>query len=60
MRDQLTDDEYVQLSDRSKRMKALFLADPEDKLPEAVAGRELILEMEDILTEVEARQERSS
>lgn len=40
---------FAKLMELSTRMRALFEADPDDKTQDAVRGRELILEMEDLL-----------
>jgi hypothetical protein len=45
----LGDERYQALRALSDRMRAHFEADPEDKTEDSLAGRELILEMEDIL-----------
>ncbi|HEU0309631.1 MAG TPA: hypothetical protein VFR36_00230 [Sphingomicrobium sp.] len=49
LRDQLGEDRYQALLALSDRMRAHFEADPEDKTEDAIKGRELILQMEDIL-----------
>ena len=46
----LGDERLRALLELSSRAKAHFLADPEDKTDDALAGRDLIYEMEDILT----------
>ena len=49
VRNRLGEDRYGKLIELSKRMRAHFEADPEDKTEDAIKGRELILEMEDLL-----------
>jgi hypothetical protein len=49
IRPKLGDERYAKLIELSDRMRAHFEADPEDKTQDAIKGRELILEMEDIL-----------
>ena len=44
-------DRYAALAALSVRMRAHFEADPEDKTDDAIKGRELICEMEDLLTD---------
>ena len=46
----LGEDRYAALASLSERMRAHFEADPEDKTDGAIKGRELIHEMEDLLT----------
>jgi hypothetical protein len=45
----LGEDRYQTLRAMSDRMRAHFEADPEDKTDDALAGRRIIHEMEDIL-----------
>jgi hypothetical protein len=45
----LGEDRYQSLRSMSDRMRAHFEADPEDKTEDALAGRRIIQEMEDIL-----------
>lgn len=49
IRHKLGDQRYGKLIELSNRMRAHFEADPEDKTGDTVKGRELILEMEDLL-----------
>ena len=46
----LGEDKYQRLIAMSDRMRAHFEADPEDKTEDGLAGRQLIHDMEDILT----------
>jgi hypothetical protein len=48
----LGEERYHELVRMSDRMRALFEADPEDKTGETAVGCKIILEMEDILTQV--------
>lgn len=48
----LGEERYERLVVMADRMKAHFLADPEDKTEDSVAGRRLINEMEGVLKEV--------
>lgn len=50
IRKKLGEERYATLRALSDKMRPLFEADPEDKTGEAQAGREIIYEMEDILT----------
>jgi hypothetical protein len=50
VRKNLGEERYAALVSLSDRMRAHFEADPEDKTEGALKGRELIHEMEDILT----------
>lgn len=52
VRKQLGEERFERLMGLTDRMKAHFLADPEDKTGESEAGRKLIFEMEDVLREV--------
>lgn len=49
VRKKLGDERYSALVALSDRVRALFEADPKDETGETAAGRELILEMEDLL-----------
>jgi hypothetical protein len=49
IRKRLGDEKYATLVDMSAQMKAHFKADPLDETADGLAGRELILEMIDIL-----------
>ena len=51
VRKKLGDEKYVALVDLSTRMRVHFEKDPEDETGEAIKGRELIHEMENILKE---------
>ncbi len=50
VRKKLGEERYATLRALSDKMRALFEADPEDKTGDTQAGREIIHEMEDILT----------
>jgi hypothetical protein len=52
--------DYRKLADLSRRMRAHFEADPEDKTGETTKGRECILEMIEILREAWRREHRSA
>lgn len=45
------EERYSALIALSDRMRGLFEADPEDKSEESMVGRELIVEMQDLLTQ---------
>ncbi len=49
IRKQLGEETYLNLAEMSVRMKAHFKADPSDENGECLAGRELILDMIEIL-----------
>ena len=49
IRKKLGDEQYQTLRSMSDRMRAHFEADPEDKTKDALEGRQIIHEMEDIL-----------
>jgi hypothetical protein len=49
IRQSLGEEKYLALTEMSARMKAHFEADPNDENGECLAGRELILDMIDIL-----------
>lgn len=49
IRKRLGEEKYAALIDLSARMRAHFEADPEDETGEAIKGREIIHEMEDLL-----------
>jgi hypothetical protein len=49
LRPELGESKYERLVDISTRMKAHFAADPDDENGRAIEGRELVLEMQDIL-----------
>jgi hypothetical protein len=57
VRKQIGEERYATLRALSDKMRSLFEADPEDKTGEAQAGREIIYEMEDILTSAAKRRE---
>jgi hypothetical protein len=48
----LGEERYHELMRMSDRMRALFEADPEDKIGETLKGCKIIHEMEDILRQV--------
>ena len=56
VRKKLGEERYAALKALSDKMRALFEADPEDKTGETQTGREIIHEMEDILTSAAKRQ----
>lgn len=56
VREKLGGERYERLMEMAGRMKAHFLADPEDNSEDSVAGRRLIGEMEDVLKEVWGRK----
>ena len=56
IRHKLGEERYAKLLDLSNRMRAHFEADPENKTDETIKGRELILEMEDILNSSRSNQ----
>jgi hypothetical protein len=49
IRNKVGDERYQKLADMSRRMRAHFEADPEDKTDDAIKGRELIEDMRDLL-----------
>lgn len=49
---QLGEDRYRQLTQMSDQMRTCFEADPDDKLSEAIQGRDLILDMQEMLKAV--------
>jgi hypothetical protein len=51
-RQALGEERYEKLTHMSRRMRALFEADPEDKTGETLEGCKIILEMEDILRQI--------
>jgi hypothetical protein len=53
LRPLIGEDRFSKLTEMSRRMRAHFEADPEDKTDDTLAGRDLILEMEDILKELD-------
>jgi len=53
LRPLLGDARYAKLAEISARMRAHFEADPEGKTDDSLAGRALILDMEDVLAEIE-------
>jgi hypothetical protein len=48
---ELGEERYLYLTEMAERMRRRFEADPEDKTGDAEKGFQLILEMEEILTE---------
>jgi len=56
IRKKVGEERYEALLALSDRMRAHFEADPEDKTDDAIAGRELIHEMEDILRSARKRK----
>ena len=58
VRKKLGDERYERLVEMADRAKAHFLADPEDKTEDALAGRELFVEMENVLKEVWGRRKK--
>ena len=53
---ELGEERYAALRATSDKMRALFESDPDDKTGDAQAGRMLIYEMEDILTDTAKRE----
>lgn len=51
IRKKVGDEKYTALTNISRRMRSLFEADPQDQSGDSVAGRNLILEMEDLLNQ---------
>ena len=49
LRQGLGEERYQALATMSDRMRAYFEADPEDKTGDAVKGREIVMEMEDMI-----------
>jgi hypothetical protein len=49
LRGQLGAERYLKLAEMSKQMRAYFEADPEDETGDAIKGRDLILDMLDLL-----------
>jgi hypothetical protein len=49
IRAKLGDERRLKLKEMSDRMRAHFEADPEDKTDDALKGREIIVEMQDLL-----------
>jgi hypothetical protein len=49
MRSKLGEGRYLKLREMSDRMRAHFEADPEDKTEDGLKGRDLIVEMEELL-----------
>ena len=60
IRKKLGEENYQTLTVMSERMRAHFEADPEDKTDDAHSGREIILEMSELLNEIWARELRES
>ncbi len=58
LRKKFGEDRYAKLMDLAARTKAHFAADPEDKTEDSMAGRRLLLEMEDIVNELRRRKPR--
>ena len=56
VREKLGDERYAALVALSDRMRAHFEADPEDRTGEANAGRALLHEMDDLLTQRRATE----
>src|SRR6478672_5975132 len=56
LRKRLGEERYHALVAMSDRMRAHFEADPEDKTDEAIKGRDIILEMENILVALDAAE----
>ena len=49
VRGKLGEELYLKLREMSDRMRAHFEADPEDKTDDSLKGREIIMQMEDLL-----------
>ena len=58
IRSDVGEETYQKLAELSDRMRAHFEADPESKNGEVIKGRELILDMQDILKASRKRQAR--
>ena len=58
IRKKVGEDRYNALVALSDRMRAHFEADPEDKTEDGIAGRQLIVEMEDLLRQSSTRKKR--
>lgn len=56
VRKKLGEDRYARLIDMAARAKALFADDPTDSNGKTDAGRELLYDMEDVLSEVRSRR----
>lgn len=56
VRRELGEERYVSLRAMSDKMRALFESDPDDKTGDTQAGRMLIFEMEEILTDIAKRE----
>ena len=56
LRKKLGEERYDTLVAMADRMRAHFEADPEDTTEDGLAGRQLIMEMEDILKDVRRRK----
>jgi hypothetical protein len=56
VRKKLSEERYATLGALSDRMRALFEADPEDKIGDTQAGRAIIHEMESILRSTAGRR----
>ncbi len=55
VRNELGEERYATLRAMSDKMRALFESDPDDKTGDTQAGRMLIRETDDILTDVAKR-----
>ena len=60
IRDQLGEENYQTLIAQSEQMRAHFEADPEDKTDDTLKGRQIILEMENLLTEIWRKQSKGN
>jgi len=52
LHDELGEEHYGTLMGMSDRMRSHFEADPENKTDDTIRGREIVLEMQDLLTEI--------
>ena len=60
VRKKLGEDAYLRAVEMADQMRAHFEADPEDKTDDSLAGRDLILAMEDILRASNDRKRKSA
>jgi hypothetical protein len=57
-RSTLGEERYHELVRMSDKMRALFEADPEDKSGQTLAGRKIILEMEELLKQMQRKSRK--
>jgi len=60
LRKQLGEERYHALVQMADSMRAHFEADPDDKTEDAIRGREIVLDMEDVLAPLEAEEHEDS